>query len=145
MENKTPEKLNDLPASEILIRIKSGLIDPTLLDKSTRQTCVEVLIMEGYAHTLIASLFKMSDRTIRRDLVEIRQRNAVSASPELTKQLVGELIATERSHYASLKQIARIKDAYPDERTRAEAMAWKARKELVISPRVVSKRMVLSL
>lgn len=131
MENKIPEKPNNLPASEILIRIKSGLIDPIMLDRSTRQLCVEVLIMEGYAHSSIASLFKMSDRTIRRDLVEIRQRNAVSASPELTKQLVGELIATARNHYASQKQIARTKDAYPDEKSRAEAMAWKGSKELI--------------
>ena len=131
MENKNPEKLGDLPVSDLLVRIKNGLIDPRMLDKSTRQLCVEVLNVEGYAQSSIASLFKISDRTVRRDFVEIRQRNAVSASPELTKQLVGELIATARNHYASQKQIARTKDAYPDEKSRAEAMAWKGAKELI--------------
>lgn len=131
MENNPQEKLSDLPVSDLLARIKNGAISPRALDKSTRQLCVEVLIGEGYSHVSIASLFKINDRTVRRDFVEIRQRNAVSASPELTKQLVGELIAAARNHYASQKQIARTKDAFPDERSRAEAMAWKGAKELL--------------
>ena len=38
-------------ALKIIQDINSGLVDPQLLDKSTRHRCVEVLIGEGYTFT----------------------------------------------------------------------------------------------
>ena len=131
MENKEAEKPDDLPVSAILEKVKDGLLDPKMLCKPTRQACIEVLIMEGYSQPSIAALFKKTDRTIRRDIAEIRQQNAVTASPELTRRLVGELMTNAQSIYANLKKIARSKESSPNEKTRAEFMAWKVWKELI--------------
>lgn len=116
---------------EILERIKNKSLDPVLIANLTRLECVEVLLVEGYQTSAIASLFKKDDRTIRRDIAVIRKRNAVAQDPALTRALVGELINNARSHYARLKQIARSKDAYPDEAAWSETMAWKVYKEMI--------------
>ncbi len=125
------ENLYDIPTFELLEKIKNKIIDPVLLPKSTRQACVEVLMVEGHHPSPIATLLKKSDRTIRRDMLEIRQRNAVIASPAFTQMLVGDLINNARNHYEHLKKIARSEDAYPDEQTRAETMAWKVNVQLI--------------
>lgn len=122
---------DDFPVYETLQRIKDNLLDPKLLSKATRQMCVEVLILEGYQPFAIASLMKKSDRTIRRDVEEVRQKNALKASPELTQMLIGELIANARNHYARLKQIAREGGASTREKIQAEFMAWRIYDDLV--------------
>lgn len=131
MDNNDLGKLYNMPVVEILNKIKDKILDPVLVTGETRLECVRFLVIEGHRHSAIATLFKVSDRTIRRDIAAIRKKNAVKASPEMTQSLLGELITNAESHYSSLKQIARSKDAYPDEKTRAEVMAWKVKKELI--------------
>jgi len=131
MDNQTPQKLDEMPVVELIQKIKDKVVDPKLLYKSTRQLCVETLFVEGVHISTIAGLFKVSDRTIRRDIVDMREKNAVVPSPEMTRAILGELVTNGRHHYSSLRQIARLKDAYPDEKARAEYLAWRVGKELV--------------
>ena len=131
MDNQTPQKLDEIPVLDLIKKIKEGVVDPKLLYKATRQLCVETLFVEGVHTSTIAGLFKVSDRTIRRDIVDMREKNAVAPSPEMTRAILGELVTNGRHHYSSLRQIARLKDAYPDEKARAEYLAWRVGKELV--------------
>lgn len=115
----------NIPVVEMLQKIKAGLINPHKLAKETRQACVEVMDLEGYSHAAIAGLLKTSDRTIRRDTEEIRKRNSLRASPELTAMLIGDLMRMAKSHYMRLKQLARSKESSPFEMSKSELMAWK--------------------
>jgi transposase len=119
----------ELPVYEMLRRIKEGELNPELLPRETRQLCIEALVGEGYSSGQIASLLNKSDRTIRRDLVELRKRNSISASPELTGMIGGELLNFARNQCCRLKQIARSKDIEAVERAKVELMSWQVFKE----------------
>ena len=131
MDSQNPQELDGMPILDLIMKIKAGAVNPKLLYKGTRQLCVETMFVEGYHISKIAGLFQVSDRTIRRDIADIRERNAVAPSPEMTRALLGELVANSRYHSASLRRIARREDAYPDEKARAEYLAWRVGKELV--------------
>ena len=51
-----PDKSNnsDISAVQLLQDINSGFTDPKLLDKSSRQRCIELLIAEGYKRAQIS-------------------------------------------------------------------------------------------
>lgn len=131
MVNATSNKPEDLQVVEVLQRIKDGSLNPLSLSKESRQLCVEALILEGHQVSSIASLMKKSDRTIRRDVEDIRQRNAIKTSPGFSKMLVGELLTNARNQYSRLKQLARLPEASADEKARIEFLAWRVYKELI--------------
>lgn len=111
--------------------INSGLINPNLLDKETRRECVVVLVGEGYTNPQIAQIMKRSEKTISRDLKDIRNKNALYPSVEFARETVGELITKARIHASYLMRIAREKDAPASSRAGAEYLAWKVTKELI--------------
>ena len=129
MSKKTKKEV-ELPVVEVLIKIKDGVLDPVLLPKETRLACVEALAAEGYGSSHIASVLKKSDRTIRRDLAEVRTNNSIFASPEFSAMLAGELLSMARNQYARLKQIARSNEVPAEEKARVEYMSWLIFKEL---------------
>jgi len=131
MDNVKPSYLCDMPVLEVLKKIKDGSLSPNMLGESTRQACVEVLFLEGHPRSSIAALFKKSDRTIRRDLEKIHKRNAIEPNAELTYKIIGEFVLKARNQFERLKQISRLTEAYPDERTRAEFLAWRVVKECI--------------
>lgn len=118
-------------ALKIIQDIKSGVCDPFLLDKSARQMCIEVLIGEGHTYTQLAQLLKRSEKTIARDMQEIRQKNALSPSVEFAKETVGELVTKARIHASYLMRLARDKDSPPTSKAAAEFLAWRVKKELI--------------
>ncbi|MBF0572112.1 MAG: hypothetical protein HQL12_09640, partial [Candidatus Omnitrophica bacterium] len=128
--SKETNKDSDLPVVEVLRKIKEGGLDPALLSKESRQACIEALAVEGYGTSQIASLLKKSDRTIRRDLAEVRTNNSIFASPEFTAMICGELLSMARNQYARLKQIARSNEVPGEEKARVEYMSWLIFKEL---------------
>ena len=128
--SKEIKKDAELPVVEVLKKIKDGGLDPVVLSKESRQACVEALAIEGYNSSHIASLLKKSDRTIRRDLVEIRANNSIFASPEFTAMICGELLLMARNQYARLKQLARSNEIPGEEKARVEYMSWLIFKEL---------------
>jgi len=131
MAYNNPNNTDNILVFETLQKIKNGLLDPRTLSKSERLACVEVLLFEGHHHSLIASLLKKCDRTIGRDIVEIRKRNALKATPELTQILIGEFIANARNQYSRFKQIAREGNASIREKIQAEFSAWRVYYDMI--------------
>ena len=124
-------KQDDRPVLSIIQDLKSGVLVPEKLDKPTRQSCVEVLIGEGYSCTQIAQITKKTDRTIRRDLEDIRRKNALSPNLEYAKQFIGEVVVTARNHHSHLMRLARMPNATVLEKIQGELAAWKVIKELI--------------
>lgn len=137
MPEVNTDNFDNIPVYDLLQRIKNNLLDPRSLSKSTRQACVETLILEGCNHSLIASLLKKSDRTIRRDIREIRKRNSIKASPELTSELLGEFIANAHHSYVYLKQTARNSNVSLGEKAQVEFLAWRVLREMIQTLHVV--------
>ncbi|HQO37677.1 MAG TPA: hypothetical protein PK107_02550 [Candidatus Omnitrophota bacterium] len=109
--------------------IQSGVFDPKDLSKELRQSCVEVLLLEGYSIAALAKILGVSDKSIRRDKTEINARNAVSPSFDMAKAYVGELIARTEGSISHLTRLARSKEGSLAERSQAEYLAWKVLEE----------------
>jgi len=118
-------------ALKIIQDINSGVCDPRMLDKSMRQQCIELLIGEGYTYSQLAQLLKRSDKTISRDVQEIRRKNALTPSVEFAKETVGELVTKARMHASYLMRLARDRDSSTNHKATAEFLAWGVIKELV--------------
>jgi len=119
------------PILSLLQNIQSGAVDPRDISKDLRQQIVEVLLLEGTMVPQIAQILKVSDKTIRRDIADIKERNALTPSLELAKQTIGDLKMKSEAHRSHLMRLARIQDASVSERSLAEYYAWKVSKELV--------------
>jgi hypothetical protein len=116
---------------KIIQDINSGTCDPNLLDKATRQQCIEVLIAEGYTFSQLAQLLKRSEKTISRDMQEIRKNNALTPNIDFAKETVGELVTKARMHSSYLMRLARDRDSPAASKAEAEFFAWRVFKELV--------------
>lgn len=117
------------PILSVIQDIKSGVLDPKLLDKDTRRECVNALLLEGFNIPQVAQLLERSEKTILRARDEIRERNALSPDIDLAKKLIGELLMRADSHRNALLRLAR-KDGSLSERTQAEYLCWKVTVEL---------------
>jgi hypothetical protein len=120
-----------LPILTILQRIKEGMVDPRTIDKETRQACVEALLGEGASQTQIAVHLKHCDKTIQRDVQEIRKKNAVNVTPEFVTETIGDMISSAQQHHARLIQLAKNSSASTMERAQAELYAWTVKKDCV--------------
>lgn len=117
------------PILSIIQDIKSGLINPQSLDQDIRRQIVEALLFEGYGISQIAQILNKSEKTIRRDVLQIRERNSLNPSPELAKQLIGELHLKSEIHWSSLMRIARSQEGSVGDRIQANYLAWKVVEE----------------
>ena len=115
---------DDKSTSDMVHRIKIGALDPRLLNKEQRQLCVEALYFDGISPTGIAQFLKVTDRTIRRDLAEIRTRNALTPDSDLARQIVGEFAHWVRTHRGNLMKLAHNTEASTGERAQAEYYAY---------------------
>lgn len=127
MDAQNPEPTEDQDGgsvAEMINRIKIGGLDPTALTKDQRQLCVEALYFESGSTSGIALFLKVSDRTVRRDLEDIRARNALDPDPELARRLVGDFLHAAAVHRANLMKLARQSGASVAERSQAEYQAY---------------------
>lgn len=125
------ENVEKLSVREIIQRIRDGLVDPKSLPKKLRQACVEVLFFEGGQQSTFSGFFNVCDKTISRDFKDICKKNALEATPELTKELVGELVLSARGYCARVKQLSRSADASVGDKIKAEYIGWRVQKELI--------------
>lgn len=114
----------EVPVYKILKQIKDGTLQAKELSKEMRQDCVEVLALEGYSVPSIAQLLDRSEKTVKRDLEDIWQRNSKRPSPEIALSLIAELIEKSKSQAAHLMRIARSNEGSMQERINAERLAW---------------------
>jgi hypothetical protein len=118
-------------AVQLLQEINSGVLDAKTLDKLSRQRCIELLIAEGYGYQHISQVLKISEKTVSRDMKEIRSRNELTPSIEFAKETIGDLFRQGLNHHAYLMRLARSKDATNSEKIQAEFASWRVLRELV--------------
>ena len=122
---------NDMSVHSILQQIRDGQIDPRNFSKGSRQMCVETLRLEGYQTSAIAHLLRVSDRTVRRDIEEIRKRNILEPDVDFARELIGEVYMFAKQHHMYLMRLARTNSSSVSERALAEAAAWRVLKEML--------------
>ena len=132
MENDI-NKVNkeEIPVYKILKQIKDGVLQAKELSKEMRQDCVEVLTLEGYSVPSIAQLLDRSEKTIKRDLEDIWQRNSKRPTPEIALSLIAELIEKSKSQAAHLMRLSRSNEGDVQERINAERLAWEIQNQTV--------------
>jgi len=111
---------DQISVHDLLQQISDYSIDPKILNKEQRQACVEELNLKGWLTLPIAKHLKVSDRTIRRDLEYIRDKNRVRPSHQLTEELVGEWIKAARVSIARQRQISLSSNSTASDKIKAE-------------------------
>lgn len=119
-QSSSPVEKSEKPVLDIIQQIKDGKLDPKTLNKEERQPCVEVLLSEGCNVPTMAQILKVHDKTIRRDVADIRLRNSLTPNEEFTKGIAGEIITYARISRDHLMRLARSKDTSVMERAQAE-------------------------
>ena len=108
---------------KIIQSLKDKTLDTSLIKKETRIECVEVLSLEGWTVVSMAELFKISEKTIKRDLDVISVKNALQHDPDLLQKVLGDYILKTNMSYANLVRLARNKEGSISERVQAEYSA----------------------
>lgn len=121
----------DQPILSLIQQINSGEVNPKDLSPELRQQVVEVLTLEGYSVPQIAQIVQVSEKTVRRDLSVIKERNGLSPSVELTRRLVGDLVMKAEAHRSYLMRMARSREGSMAERSLTEFYAWKVQEALI--------------
>ncbi len=129
MQSNNEEK--EQPILALIQQIKDGSLGPETIGKDSRQQCVEVFLGEGMTVSSIAQVFEKCEKTIRRDIKEIRERNALTPDINLAKETIGEMVMYARMHRDHLMRLARIKDASVAEKSQAEYLAARVGLELI--------------
>ncbi len=121
----------EMPVYKILKQIKEGTLEAKDLSKEMRQESVEVLTLEGYSVSSIAQLLDRSEKTIKRDLEDIWQRNSKRPTPEIALQLIAELSTKSKNQVSHLMRIARSSEGSLQERINAERLAWEIQNQTI--------------
>ena len=117
-----------------LIReIKAGTLRGRMLAPADRQRCVEHLGIEGMSNPEIAEILGVSERTVIRDRIAIKQANALQHDPELTAQTAGRLVRSSEVVVNKLRRISRDPATPANVRVDAELGIWKTEQELAQS------------
>jgi len=123
----------DRPILTLIQHLKDGAVVPSALTREQRQGCVAVLRLEGYTHAQMAQVLTVSEKTIQRDLADIRARNAASPpSQEHARQIIGEFLVKMEAHHTHLMRLARDKNASVAERVQAEFFAARVLNDLLL-------------
>jgi len=129
-KNKLSED-NDRPIFGLIQQIKDGTLDADTLTKELRQSCVEILLCEGSSVALMAQVLKRSEKTIKRDIEDIRERNAIAPDITLAKKIIGELLMYARINRDHLMKLSRAKEASVSEKAQSEYYAFRVLVDLV--------------
>jgi hypothetical protein len=133
-ENQTQDMDNEnqeQPVMVLIQAIKEGRTDPQTIGKELRQRCVEVFMGEGYTIANMAQILKKSEKTIKRDVQEIREINALTPDIELVSKIAGELLCYGHTHRNFLMRLARGKDGTVSEKAQAEYYAYLVSADLI--------------
>ena len=124
--------MSDAPRGPITLlrEIQQKSLSPRHLSAADRRLCVEHLTGEGYSMPEVAEILQVSARTAQRDLARIREDHAITGSPEVTQQAIGQLILQAHQGSTRLKRLARDKASPPATQVEAELGAWRIIKEL---------------
>jgi len=96
---------------DLLADIKSGRVGANAISPQTRRMCVEYMVGEGVHIAEIAQLLGRTERTIRRDLDEIRKANALEIDDGFADCMAGELLMEARASVSRIRRVTRERDA----------------------------------
>lgn len=126
-DNKNKE---ESPVFKIIQEIKDGKREAKDLSKEQRQECVDSLDLQGYNISQIAQVLDRSEKTIRRDLQDVKTRRSVKPNLELATQIVGNMIAKLEACQSYLMRLANSKEGSLQEKSQAIFYAGKMMLEL---------------
>jgi len=110
---------DDLDTNQLLQQISAGEVDVASdLSVDARRACVAELSDQGFAISEIATLLRVSSRTVNRDRRFLRHAEAIEPSLRLSDELLGEM---HRLTQASVQRLTRMAN---DETAPAYARLW---------------------
>jgi len=129
--DKRSSPVRDRPVLETIQRLRAGDLRASMLDSEDRRACVEHLTAEGYSVAETAQVLGVSDRTISRDRVVIRTRNALERDESTVDAMIGRLMSEYEASSGRLKRIARDRAVAAGTRVEAERAIWSATTDVV--------------
>ena len=114
----------DRSVLSVIRDIQQGAIEATSLAVKDRRQCVEHFTGEGYSVAETAEILQVTDRTIARDRVVIRQVNSVERDPQMTAQMVGQLVSQADTCLQHIRRVTRERDTPPNVRIDGERACW---------------------
>lgn len=114
------QPFDELSITELVRRITDGTVAIDAVPVNLRRACVAHLTIEGFSSTEIASLLKMSDRTVQRDRAAARKDYAIAPDLYLGDELLGEYHRLTMASIQRLTRLARDCDTPPYARLWAE-------------------------
>jgi hypothetical protein len=131
-DEERPNNIEETPVLQIIAQIRDGTLDPKNIPQEIRQDCVEHLCyVEGQPTAVIAQLLKVSDKTIRRDKDDIREKNAKKLSPEDRLKLLNEFMQKWTASQENLQRLSRSQTGSIQEKSQAGYFAMKAIREQI--------------
>ncbi len=115
----------------LIRQIQSGELSAKGISSEARRACVEHLNADGHSAAAIAEMFRVSVRTIRRDIAEIREERSVQKDPKLVERVVGDLFHEAECTIVRLRRTARDRECPHATQVEAERACWEVKRQLV--------------
>jgi DNA-binding transcriptional regulator LsrR (DeoR family) len=115
-----PRKNAPRTTTQLLRDLKAGKIVGKGVPMESRRECVQWLSLEGLSNAEIADLFDMCEKTIQRDLVVLRKRNAIHPSSQIIAEMLGEFHLQVQASVKRLRRVGRDSRTSPSDQIAAE-------------------------
>jgi len=119
------------PILDTIKAIKDKTLNPKQLSKADRRRCVDVLRLQGSNVAAMAKILQVSERTIMRDVQDLKAELALEPHPQLLPEMVGQLVHDAEAGQGHLRRLANNTQASVMERLMAEQAAWKILCDLI--------------
>lgn len=129
MINKPYDQDDGEPFLSLIQKIREGAVSPKSISKEMRHEIAGLLFVQGQDVSTIAQFLKVCDKTVRRDLAEIREKNALSPDPKFVKMAIGEMFVLSQQHISHLMRLSRLKEGSVGEKAQAEYLAHRVSME----------------
>lgn len=123
-DNGHNPRTDDRSVLSVIRDIHQGAIEAKSLAVEDRRRCVEHLTADGYSIAETAEIFKVNERTIARDRAAILQANSIESDPQMTGQMVGQLINQADTCLQRIRRVTRERDTPPNVRIDGEKTCW---------------------
>lgn len=121
-ENNIPEEQKEAVLS-VIQKLRDGTLSGESLDKETRLECINALRLEGYTIPQMAQVLKLSDRTIKRYVKELKEHNALETDDNFAKEFLGDLMQKVSNSFNYLLRLSRNKETTMADKIQAEVAA----------------------
>jgi len=115
-----PRKSAPRTTTQFVHQLKAGKIIGKGVPMESRRECVQWLWLEGLSNAEIADLFEKCEKTIQRDLVVIRERNAIQPSSKIVAEILGEYWLQVQALAQRMRRVGRDSRTNPSDQIAAE-------------------------